>query len=37
MYILRAAKPEQKSTAVVEREGQRLELPVVFGTARRAM
>ena len=36
MYVLRAAKPEQAATAVVEREGKRVELPVVYGTARRA-
>lgn len=36
-FVLRGAKPGQKTIAVVERLGQRLELEVTFGEARRAM
>ena len=35
MFALRGAKPGERATAVVEREGQRLELPVTFGTSTR--
>ena len=35
MYILRGVKPGQAATAVVVREGRKVELPVLFGTARR--
>ncbi|MFN7940248.1 MAG: M28 family peptidase [Thermoanaerobaculia bacterium] len=35
MFILRSAKPGQKTTVVVERDGQRLELEVVLGESRR--
>lgn len=35
MYILRGVKPSQSATAVVERDGKRVELPVIFGVARR--
>jgi S1-C subfamily serine protease len=30
-YLLRKARPGERATAVVEREGKRLELPVTFG------
>jgi S1-C subfamily serine protease len=35
MFVLRAAKPGEKATAVVERDGRRLSLEVVFGEGRR--
>ncbi|HVF60977.1 MAG TPA: M28 family peptidase [Thermoanaerobaculia bacterium] len=35
MFVLRAAKPGEKATAVVERDGKRLSLEVVFGEGRR--
>jgi hypothetical protein len=35
MYLLRAARPGQRSTVVVERDGERLRLEVVFGVPRR--
>ncbi|HEX9669278.1 MAG TPA: M28 family peptidase, partial [Thermoanaerobaculia bacterium] len=35
MFVLRAAKPGEKATAVVERDGQRVRLEVVFGEGRR--
>jgi Tol biopolymer transport system component len=35
MYILQNSKPGEKSTAVVERDGQRVTLEVTFGTSRR--
>jgi Tol biopolymer transport system component len=35
MFALRAAKPGERAVAVVERDGARLELPVVFGTSTR--
>ena len=31
MYVLREAMPGEESTVVVEREGERVELPVTFG------
>ncbi|HEX4952105.1 MAG TPA: M20/M25/M40 family metallo-hydrolase [Thermoanaerobaculia bacterium] len=34
VFVLRQAKPGQKATAVVEREGRRIELVVTFGAAR---
>jgi Tol biopolymer transport system component len=34
VYILRDAKPGQKSTAVVERGGKRVELVITFGVSR---
>lgn len=33
MYVLRQAKPGDKTTAVVDRGGKRIALPVTFGTA----
>jgi hypothetical protein len=33
MYVLRQAKPGDRTTAVVDRAGQRIALPVTFGTA----
>jgi len=36
MYVLRGAKPGQSATVVVERDGKRVELPLVYGVARRA-
>ena len=35
MYVLRAAKPGQKTTAVVVRGGKRIKLNVTFGKSRR--
>jgi membrane-associated protease RseP (regulator of RpoE activity) len=35
MFVLRSAHPGDKATAVVVRDGERLELPVVFGESRR--
>ena len=35
MYVLQRAKPGEKTTAVVERDGQRVTLEVTFGTSRR--
>lgn len=35
MFLLRAARPGQRSTVVVERAGERLRLEVVFGEPRR--
>ena len=35
MFVLRAAKPGEKATAVVERDGKRLSLEVLFGEGRR--
>jgi Tol biopolymer transport system component len=34
VYVLRQAKPGQKATAVVERDGHRVELVVTFGESR---
>ena len=31
MYVLREARPGEVSTAVVERDGERVELPITFG------
>jgi Tol biopolymer transport system component len=31
MYVLRQSKPGEESTIVVERDGERVEMPVVFG------
>lgn len=31
MYVLREAKPGDEATVVVERDGERLTLPIVFG------
>ena len=31
MFVLRAAKPGEKAKVVLEREGKRVELDVVFG------
>jgi hypothetical protein len=35
MFALRAAKPGERAAAVVERDGQRVELAVVFGRSLR--
>ena len=35
MYVLRAAKPGEASTVIIEREGERLEMPVTFGESTR--
>jgi hypothetical protein len=35
MFVLRAARPGQAATLVIERDGKKLSLPVVFGEARR--
>ena len=35
MYVLRSVKPGQASVAVVERDGKRVALPVVFDVSRR--
>ncbi|MGE0638913.1 MAG: M20/M25/M40 family metallo-hydrolase [Thermoanaerobaculia bacterium] len=35
MFVLRSAHPGDKATAVVVRDGKRLELPIVFGESRR--
>jgi S1-C subfamily serine protease len=37
MFVLRAAKPGELSRAVVIRDGERIELEVVFGESRRRM
>ncbi len=37
VFVLRQAKPGQKATAVVEREGRRIELVITFGAARGRM
>jgi len=35
MYVLQRAKPGEKSTAVIDRNGQRITVEVTFGTSRR--
>ena len=35
MFALRAAQPGERAAAVVERDGQRVELEVVFGRSSR--
>jgi len=35
MYVLQRAKPGEKTTAVVERDGRKVSLEVTFGSGRR--
>ncbi len=35
MYVLRESKPGEEATVVVERDGDRLEMPVTFGQSSR--
>jgi Tol biopolymer transport system component len=37
MFVLRQSRPGEETTVVVERDGERLELPIVFGEATRRM